>query len=275
MGRARRGWSRGDRPRRGARRRVLLAGLAVVIPLVAAAALVIYTPLGEPLRDLNDGGSATAPRAVIVDQLSLTAPNPSFAATARSLLEQAGYSVDYYPGEEVTVDFYRDLPTQDYDLLVLRVHSALTKLGDKETDDVSLFTNETYNETKYLDEQATQRLSVGAYYSGWPGEYFAVTPVFVRSSMKGEFDDATIILMGCYGLTSDMMAEALVRKGAKSVVSWDGLVTAPHTDAATEHLLRHLLLDGLTVEEATAQSMAEVGPDPQNDSRLLVYPSGG
>lgn len=273
MSRARRGRVQRRRPRRGTGRRGLFKGVALVIGLVFAAALFIYTPLGQPLRDLTTGDSERVPRAAIVDQLSLTAPNPSFAVTARSLLEQAGYAVDYYPGEDVTVDFYRDLPTGDYELLVLRVHSALTRLDHKETDDVSLYTNEPYNETKYLDEQAAQRLSIGAYYSGWPGEYFAVTPVFVRSSMKGEFGDATIIMMGCYGLTSDMMAEAFVGKGAKAVVGWNGLVSARHTDGATERLLQHLLIDGLPMPEAVGQTMAEVGPDPANGSTLLVHPS--
>lgn len=275
MGRRRKRRAKRRSPPQGRDRSLLLKGVAVALPVVLVAVFLGYTLLGQPFWDTTGGGPASVPKAVIVDQLSVTAPNPSFAAKARSLLEEAGYTVDYYPGEDVTVDFYRDLPTHDYDLLVLRVHSALTRLGDIETDDVSLYTNEPYSETEYVAEQANQSLSIGAYYSGWPGEYFAITPVFVRSTMRGNFDDATIIMMGCYGLTSDMMAEALVGKGAKAVVSWNGLVSAPHTDTATERLLEHFLMDGLSIEEATAQTMAQVGPDPQNDSTLLVYPSGG
>jgi hypothetical protein len=275
MRRARKSRSERHKPSRGKANRRLWIGAALVGVLVFAATLLAYVWLNDAPGDSATGGSSSARKAVIVDQLSVTLPNPSFAETARGLLEQVGYTVDYFPGEDVTVDFYRDLPTRDYDVLVLRVHSALTRLGDKATDDVSLFTNEPYDETKYIREQQTQRLSIGAYYSGWPGEYFAVTPVFVRSSMRGEFDGATIIMMGCYGLTSDMMAEALVRKGAKAVVSWNGLVSAPHTDAVTESLLRHLVVDGLPAEQAAERSMAEAGPDPAYDSRLVVYPIGG
>jgi hypothetical protein len=82
-------------------------------------------------------------------------------------------------------------------------------------------------------------------------------------------------MMGCDGLRTDATAEALVRKGAKAVVGWSGPVSPSHTDEATQRLLQHLLIDGLTVEEATAQTMAEVGPDPEYESRLLVYPSKG
>ncbi len=36
----------------------------------------------------------------------------------------AGYDVDYYKGEDVTVELYRSLPSFGYKLIVLRVHSA-------------------------------------------------------------------------------------------------------------------------------------------------------
>lgn len=67
------------------------------------------------------------PQAAIVDQLSPSQPNPDFATSATKILEQAGYEIDYYPGEEVPVDLRRDLPTHGYDLIVLRVHSELTR----------------------------------------------------------------------------------------------------------------------------------------------------
>ena len=40
------------------------------------------------------------------------------------MLRDAGYSVSYYQGEQVTVDFYRELAARNYDLVILRVHSA-------------------------------------------------------------------------------------------------------------------------------------------------------
>jgi hypothetical protein len=98
-------------------------------------------------------------------------------------------------------------------------------------------------------------------------------PGFIKSSMQGDFADTTIVIMGCDGLKSDTVAEAFVEKGAKAVVAWDGLVSSGHTDAATERLLQHLLIDGLTLPEAVAQTMAELGPDPSYDSVLRLYPS--
>ena len=80
-------------------------------------------------------------------------------------------------------------------------------------------------------------------------------------------------MMGCDGLTMDATAKAFVDKGAKAVVGWSGRVSASHTDAATEQLLGHLLMERLPTGDAVAQTMAEVGPDPTYGSTLRLYPS--
>ena len=62
----------------------------------------------------NLAGSPT-PRpktAAIVDQLGLTYPNPAFVQAATDILIQADYTVTYIPGEQVTVELYRNLPAQ-------------------------------------------------------------------------------------------------------------------------------------------------------------------
>jgi len=206
-----------------------------------------------------------------VDQLSLMQPNSAFVETASELLEQAGYAVDYYPGENVTVNFYRNLPAHGYALLILRNHSSLTGTDAWATDDASLYTTEPYDETKYLDEQMDRRLSIVSYNEGGP-EYFGIAPDFVRSSMSGRFDETTVILMGCDGLRSDVAAKAFLQKGAQAFISWSGPVSAAHTDAATERLLQRLLIDGLDIQEAVTQTMGELGPDPDYGSSLLFYP---
>jgi hypothetical protein len=252
----------------------ILIAAAIIIPMVVFTFLT-FRRSDEPDRPTpapTTTGSAAGPRAAIVDHLGLTQPNPAFTQTATELLEQAGYAVDYYPGEQVTVEFYRDLPAWGYELLILRVHSALGRVGDRPADWVTLFTSESYDKTSYRKDQTKQRLSKVSYYEGGP-EYFGVMPGFIKSSAKGKFQGTTIIIMGCDGLKSDAMAEAFVQKGAKAVVAWDGLISPQHTDAATERLLQHLLKDGLTLQEAVAQTMTEVGPDPSYESVLRLYPS--
>jgi hypothetical protein len=224
---------------------------------------------------LSQGGSSLGPKAAaIVDQLSLTEPNPSFAEAATETLEQAGYAVEYYPGEEVTVDFYRDLPTHGYDVLILRVHSGMATDNGEPTGYVSLFTGEPYSSTEHYEEREAGRLGRAKYYDDSP-EYFSIVPDFIEFSMKGRFDETTIILMGCNGLTTDVTAEAFLQKGAEAVIGWSGRVSAAHTDAATERMLHHILIEGLTTRDAVAQTTAEVGPDPEYNSSLLVYTPKG
>ncbi len=266
-----------DRARRNGGLRdkiVVLVAAAILIPVAVFTLLNFYRSDGPDRQPPapTTADSAAGPRAAIVDHLGLTQPNPAFAETAAELLEQAGYAVDYYPGEEATVEFYRYLPTWGHDLIILRVHSAQGRVGDRPADWVTLFTSDSYDKTWYRKELQKQRLSRVSYYKDGP-QYFGIMPAFIKSSMKGDFPDTTIIIMGCDGLKSDTIAEAFVQKGAKAVVAWDGLVSSEHTDAATERLLQHLLTDKLPLQAAVTQTMTEVGPDPSYDSVLRLYPS--
>ena len=245
-----------------------VAGAGLALALVAVVAFFVLSP--------SDGGPPGPPRAVIVDQLELTAPNPDFAKQATELLVAAGYEVDYVPGAEVTVDYYRELPSKGYEIVLLRAHAAGRELAaDDYDDDVSLFTSERVSATKYAREQR-ERLLKGVGFSREQMEagelYYGIPSGFVRESMKGDFDGAKVVLMGCDVLRAQNMAEAFIDKGADAVVGWDAPVSASHTDAATLNLLRHMLEEQLPIQEAAAAAMAELGPDPFYDSVLLSYP---
>jgi hypothetical protein len=190
------------------------------------------------------------------------------------MLEEAGYAVDYYHGEEVTVDFYRQLPTHRYELVILRAHVARFRTRDKNvTDDVSIFTGEPYGQTEHSVEMNAGFVGRGRFFESNPPSYFfTIRQKFVESEMKGKFDSATVIIMGCDGLRSDNMAKAFLSKGAKAVIGWNTSVSAARTDDSTERLLRHLVIDGLDAQRAAASTMLEVGPDPEFGSVLRVYP---
>jgi len=256
------------------RRRAAAAVSVLVILLVAAAGAIggiVWRSWGDP---------PARPRAAIIDQLALTDANPDFVASATRHLESAGYVVDYYPAEAVTVDFYRDLPRRGYSFIVLRSHTSdyrpelnQATRGVTDVPSTGLFTNETYSTQTHLQDQRAKRLMVDRYADreiAW--QYFGITPDFIKFSTGGRFADTTIVLMGCAGLKTDDLAQAFIAKGAKELVSWDSAVTAQHTDAATENLLEHLLDQWLEPREAIASTMEEVGPDPAFGSRLLVYP---
>ena len=247
---------------------LLGGGCALIVVLAAALALILMT--GGDDSAANDG----VKRAVIVDQLSLTQPNPDFISEARATLAAAGYTVEYISGEDVTVDIYRSLPDRGYDLVLLRVHAGITTevneaTGEKTgTEYVSLFTGEAYDEGKYADEQLN-RLGIARYNEG-SDPLFGIGPAFVDDSMQGDFGGALIVMMGCDGLRSQRTAEAFLDRGASAFVSWTKPISASHTDMATEALLQRLLIDELPVEEAVAQTAEEVGPDPVYEGELRV-----
>jgi hypothetical protein len=262
---------RAKRLKRGKRLRRLAA-----VVLVSAALLSTSLAAGLLLSGLISGGPSGPRTAAIVDQLSLTEPNPAFAETATEMLEQAGYAVDYYAGEQVTVDLYRNLPAHGYDLIILRAHaSRMTEIhtgtGEKRPADyVALFTNEPYSEAKYGQEHV-RALGRAVYYEGGD-PLFGITPYFVTESMRGRFDNTLIIMTGCDGLRSPRTGEPFLDRGATAFVSWTKRVSAAHSDAATERLLEYLLISKLTAREAVARTMADVGPDPTYGSTLLYYP---
>src|SRR3990170_1695590 len=101
----------------------------LMLPAVVAVAAAVLMG-GLWLADLITGSGPAGPSAVIVDQLSLTYPNPAFAEAATETLEEAGHRVEYFAGEQVTVDLYRSLPRRGYDLILLRAHSGRIRTED-------------------------------------------------------------------------------------------------------------------------------------------------
>lgn len=206
-------------------------------------------------------------KAAIVDHLSLSEPNQTFIQTSTTILEKTGFIVDYYPSEEVTINFFRNLPEHGYGLIVLRVHSTISYPDNR----VILFTSEPYSKTKYVYEQLTGRVGIVCFQLEGP-YYFGITPDFVKLSVNGRFQNTIIIMMGCNGLKYTSMAEAFIEKGAKVYISWSGSVLASHTDQVTTHLLQHIITEKQTIKKAITGTMKEVGPDPVYKSVLTYYP---
>jgi hypothetical protein len=223
----------------------------------------------QSANQTNTSTSSHTLRAAIVDHLSISHPNQAFVKECSDILKKAGYAVDYYKGEEVTVEFYRNLPPLEYDLIVFRVHSAYIHKYLS----LAMFTSEPYSKERYFQEQVRNRVVrsfIEPYRQGDP-DYLAITDKFVRYSMQGSFKNTTIIMMGCTGIKK-AMASAFLEKGAKSYIGWNGLVSANHTDAATLQLLKHLLLERHTIAQSVAQTMKEVGYEAQYKSMLLFWP---
>jgi len=63
------------------------------------------------------------PRAAIIDQLYADLPDENFENKSIEYLRDAGYQVDYYKTNEITVDFFRQLPSMNYEYIVIRSHA--------------------------------------------------------------------------------------------------------------------------------------------------------
>jgi hypothetical protein len=228
----------------------------------------------EPTLRFTPKKPSSGLRAIIVDQLSLTMPNETFFRRAAEILVDAGYTVDYYSGEKVTVAFFKNLPLDDYKIMILRIHSSAMGPHQEEVA-VRFFTSERFSKTKYVQEQLTDQVGWMAY-SGQDYVkgilYFGIGPKFVAQSMKGTCKDALVIMMGCEGLNNTKMAQAFVEKGAKAYISWKGSVSASHTDTATINLLQHIITEKQTINQAVENTMKEAGPDPIYKSLLTYYP---
>ena len=240
----------------------LAVTVAILIIIISISGFFIHSILTSPPQK-QETSSTSEPKATIVDHLSLSRPNQTFIDIATDILKQAGFAVDYYKGEEVTVEFYRNLPTHDYKIMILRVHSTAI-YGQ-------LFTSEPYSSTKYVYEQLADQVLKFSFY-GEPPYYFGISPLFVKYSMKGKFQNTTIIMMGCDGLKNTDMAQEFIEKGAKVYISWDGPILGSRNDPAIRRLLQHLITGKKTVERAVADTMKEFGPTPIDNSVLLYYP---
>jgi hypothetical protein len=244
------------------------AWLFIAVAIAGVVVLVRIYPMGQASPD-NLG----KPRAAIVDQLYNLQPNEAFIAEVTSELEQYGFVVDLHQGDDVTVDFYRELATHGYKLIIFRAHSGLLGGGDFVIPKTVLFTNEVYSADRYPTEQAFDRLLMGGPGPGQP-VMFGITASFVTHSMKGEFDDTTIIVMGCGGIYLEDLAKGFVDKGASAYLAWDASVLLPYVDDATIYLIGQLCSENTTVEEAVDRTMRVKGIDPEWKAELEYYPSG-
>jgi hypothetical protein len=244
---------------------------------IGVAGLVVFirtVPMEQSPPD--HVGNATA---AIIDQLSASfQKNEQFTSNVTKELEDYGFEVDIYQGGNITVDFYRRLPTYGYKLIIFRAHSGILEQDGEVVPRTVLFTNEKYSEARYALEQVYGQLTMGGACQGCP-MMFGITPEFVTAQnvvgqatdMEGRFDDTVIIMMGCSGIALPDLAEAFIDKGASIYLAWDRSVELYYVDEATPYLIRQLCSEELTVREAINNTMDVIGPDPNYGAELQFH----
>ena len=246
---------------------VALIGIFAILT-IGGLAWARFRPVTVP----SDLAGLSTPRAAIIDQLGLTRPNPKFIALASAMLEAAGYQVDVYSGDEITVEFYKDLATHGYRLIVFRTHSSHVD----PTGEIGLFTSELYRKNRWVTEQLRGQLVYGHTIPNAGGPtYFSIVAAFIREEMRGRFDDTLLIIGGCETLASPQLAEAFLDRGASTVVGWDDVVDLAHNDRALLRLLLAIVGENMSVDEAIQRTMIDVGPDPVYHSWLIAHTNQG
>ncbi len=247
------------------------AQIGIALAVVGVVVLAVVLIAGRPPAH-NTGG----PRAAIVDQLYNLQPNEEFVANVTAQLEEFGFEVDLYQGDDIDVRFYRGLATRGHKLILFRVHAGLVIENGEVLDKTLLFTNEEYSASRYPVEQLSDRLGKGSAGEGYP-MMFGITAGFVASStsMSGTFDDTVIIMMGCSALYYDDLARAFIGRGASAYLGWYGSVLLNYVDEATPYLMRQLCFEEATIEEAVDRTMDPeegIGLDPRYKAGLRHYP---
>jgi hypothetical protein len=214
-------------------------------------------------------------KAVIIDQLSLRDPNPEFITTVKGILEDYGFTVDVRQGYDITVDFYRQLPSMGYRFVLLRVHSGTLVTEEGENTSISdttyLFTNEEYSTTKYIGDQLSDRVSNALMEEDTP-LVFAVNSDFMKNA-DGRFNGSFILSMGCESFKYTDMPAAFLEKGAAAYIGWSDIVTLDHVDKATLDLIQNLFTADMTLYNGIMTTLDRFGYDPYYGSYLKCAPS--
>jgi len=245
------------------------------------------------------------PRAAIIDQLHDDISNPYFQNKATEFLETAGYEVELFTTKQLTVDFYKRLPSMNYEFIVFRTHA----IGNDEKDvasgkePVSLFTGEKYRDDKYITEQLSGQISKGAPYMSSvldvsadlseltnsnktrieidvtssfqvvddSNPYFLIGSKYVDEIMEGRFHDTVLVLGGCSTLSSPTLAKSLINRGASSVIGWDSLVGSVSNDNTMLKFLENYLINEMEIKDAVDLAMNEVPKGSNYNANFSYY----
>ncbi len=246
----------------------LLNKKLLAISIALAVIIIIGAVIYQLLWRTSKSEVKFSLKAAIIDQLSEdeNLRNQTFVNEITAVLKEYDFSVTYHKYTETNVTFFKGLAKANYGIIILRLHSALREDGST----VDFFTSERYNPHRYTKEQEEGLLVNGTILSSGK-QYFAFTSKFVEK-LEGIFPKSVVIAMGCQTLNETAgkpMAKAFCdKKGAKVYIGWSSWVSVSHSDDETIKLIKRLLSDDKTVEEA----IKSANQDPQWLARLAFYP---
>jgi len=274
----------------------IISSIAVIAITVSIIAMFLYDTV-----EAKNIQTESIPKAAIIDQLHDDIPNILLQQKATELLAAAGYEVDLFTTKDITLDFYKRLPSMNYDLVMIRTHGAS---DENDNDSVTLFTGEKYQTDKYISEQLfgqvkravpllevtffvnseeTEWIIVNDTYSTLSkpaekrittsNEYFAITPELFDKGVEGKFQGTIFVLGGCSTMKTSSMAESLIKRGASAVIGWDDAVSSTDNDRILLQLLEKLFVNNMELDESVESLMQDLPMEQMvYPSRLKYYP---
>jgi len=212
---------------------------------------------------LESKQTPTQLRAAIIDQVHNDLPNFKLQADAQRMLEDAGYEVDLYTTDEITVDFYKNLPSMNYHFILIRSHGGEDLNYEYPT---RLFTGEKFSSEKYTTEQIYRQVGFGfpiyleeieelkeSDQDFYDNAYFTIGSEMIDNGMVGTFPDSIIIVGGCQSARSHDLMWSLINRGARHVLGWDGTIESKDNDRAMIWLLEEILVKEVPLYDAVAE----------------------
>ena len=243
--------------------------LAIIVFFLAA--FVSSMVIG--CRQIPTGSTPGGIRAAIVDQLYTNYPNEDFNTKVTQILEDFGFEVDIYKGDDVTVGLYRNLPAYDYKLIIFRAHSGVLSPTAQDVGAIIgtyLFTNESFNIAKYTKERLGAEIAPAKVKPDDP-PYFSIGPKFILNSMKGKFNNTIVVVDGCSCIYVDDLAQAFTSTGVSCYIAWSASINLDYGDKTTITLINNLCSERLPVNEAVYSTMVTEGPD-EFSAVMKYYP---
>jgi len=281
-------------------------GISHKITILTIALVVIFSSLvtlslQENFIQNESYSYDGVPRAVIIDQLHNDIPGTSFQSKATELLTTAGYEVDVFTTDQLSVDFFKKLPLMNYEFMVFRSHAIGSDGPDFDEDrPVAIFTGEKYRDDKYIQEQLYGQLLKGAPFqtsavdlsvdlSQWnqsegafeistsldivdsSDAYFLIGTKYVDELMEGRFPNSVVVLAGCSTLSNPSLAKSFIDRGASTVIGWDTAIDSFRNDSVTLSFLENLLIDNMEMEEATQTALQLASYSKTYPANLYYY----
>jgi hypothetical protein len=251
---------RSEKPSRG-RLKVGLIAIASCL-LILSISFFLWTSSTTSPKPAQQT-TVEVPKAAILDGVYAGSQDLAYEQSLTNYLSTAGYRVDVFRGENVTIDLLRNVG--GYKVLILRLHSAI----DSDVGFLYLFSGEKYIQSKYVQEQLSGAVREAITFDNV--SYFAINAVFLGENNATGLKGSTIILMGCNGTGSSYSIQRLLDRGVNVYIAWSGYVDLSYSDETTLALVKALYMEKSSVQAAVEEAMKEAGTEPGYNSVLECY----